>query len=76
MRYHCARSYQSWTQVRVNYVFDPVEPAGMDLCTRNSGVDFNADSHKPQSRYHPAEPGRGNCRDQVRVNDRGNAPRR
>jgi hypothetical protein len=68
MRYDCASAYPSGANASVRYEFAVPERTGTGLCATGTGVDVNADSHRPQSRYGAAVAGR--CKAQIRVNDK------
>ncbi|MCE5237186.1 hypothetical protein LLH23_01675 [bacterium] len=49
--------------------FGRQEEPGAGLCTTAVGTGVNAPSRSPRARYGNAAEGRGNCADQIRVND-------
>jgi hypothetical protein len=71
MRYDVADAYPATGHVNDRlYIPYAQENIGMNICTTQDGVGFNATSHAPQSRYFSASPKRGNCASQIRVTDR------
>ncbi len=75
MRYDDARGYFSKSDGSVIYLVD-AEPAGFSLCTDGKGTGVNDANRLPQARYGDSVQGRGDCRDQILVNDNVSAPRR
>jgi hypothetical protein len=77
MRYDNARGYLPQPRVPfTRYLFKPGETAGFTLCTNGDGTGVNEAGRFPQPRYGPAATGRGNCRQQILINDGVPAPRR
>lgn len=85
MRYWVAWAYPSLTDPSVRYL-SPGEIRGTILCNTTAGTGINDAGHRPQSRYStaatPANGGtwvkanRGDCKHQLRVNDKGQEPER
>jgi len=71
MRYCCSDAYGSGL-VRYYLQWFGWEPVGQNICTSPAGTGVNAPDRKPKSRYGDAdeENRRGNCTDQICVNDR------
>ena len=84
MRYDAGWAYVSAADPTVRYLVD--EAVSLFLCTSPAGTGVNAPGRAPQSRYGPAAtaanggPGvrldRGNCKHQIRINDKGQEPER
>jgi hypothetical protein len=84
MRYDNAWAYAPTTDPAVRYLVD--EAVSLYVCTSPAGTGINAPGRAPQSRYGPAataanggpdvQADRGNCKHQIRVNDKGQEPRR
>lgn len=84
MRYDNAFAYIPNADPNARYVVD--EAVRGTICTSPAGTGVNAPGRAPQSRYGPAATAanggpdvaldRGNCRHQIRVNDKGQEPER
>lgn len=71
MRYFFANAYPSATDATIYYIAKAgTEASGGTLCSSPAGTGINGSSHKPQSRYFDATPGRGKCESWVCVNDK------
>ena len=71
MRYFFANGYPSAGSSTTFYVSPAgTEPLGTTLCTSPAGTGINDPNHKPQPRFFGAASGRGNCKDQICVNDK------
>jgi hypothetical protein len=75
MRYCCSDAYGSGL-VRYYLQWFGREPVGQNICTNAVGTGVNDNGRKPKSRYGDAdeENRRGNCTDQICVNDRYEPP--
>lgn len=70
MRYYFSVLYQKRGDEKTYYKISPrSEPIGGHICSKAEGTDINDAQRSPQPRYGPAATGRGNCREQVCVND-------
>jgi hypothetical protein len=74
MRYDNSNAYVSDADSKVRYSVR--EPVGHALCNTASGTGVNEPGRLPQARYGEASAGRGNCLQQLLVNDAVAAPRR
>lgn len=76
MRYDCSQAYNGLFSIigpdgRFCLLNTSQEPVGQGLCTSSDGTGVNKIGRNPKSRYHEAWAiqGKGNCADQICVND-------
>lgn len=70
MRYADRQAWLLASNPAVRYIPDSAEKVPRDqLCTSPAGTGVNGPSHRPESRYGPAQAGRGNCKGQIVVSD-------
>jgi hypothetical protein len=69
MRYDLAEAYVSKDDPNVRYYVKGSEHRGATLCNTKLGTGVNASDRKPQPRYGPAAPNRGDCEHLIWVND-------
>jgi hypothetical protein len=70
MRYDCSDAYVRPNGVRSYLRWYGAEPVGQGLCANGQGSGVNAAGHAPAPRYGDAAERRGDCLDQICVNDR------
>jgi hypothetical protein len=74
MRYVDRQAWVSSKDRSVRYIPDRKQKVSQDsLCTSAEGTGVNGRQHSPESRYGDAQRGRGNCKDQIIVNDKSGA---
>jgi hypothetical protein len=75
MRYDDSSGYFSKAGPGTIY-YTAGETEGVSICTSGAGTGINDPNRTPQPRYGDAAPGRGDCLNQILVNDAIPAPRR